>query len=207
MRRRGRHLLSRFGRRAITTYVYGSWPKQKTDSRHPRNRHACGRRGLAILGCLSQVLPCWKSSSSRRFFIGHDHACLPCLPDCALADRHGIPEGDHAGRRLSFLGRQSVLARTFPGITLQRHCHHTICPRRVSRDRRLAANVAGQLVRRSLFRVVCPKLRGSLQRRGMLRGPSELSELARNWFRRDIFASAIPTSGTQGARRTMVVSL
>jgi hypothetical protein len=41
----------------------------------------------------------------------------------------------------------------------------------------------------------------------MLLEPRELSELALNRFWRDIFALAIPTSGTRGARRVMVVSL
>jgi hypothetical protein len=40
----------------------------------------------------------------------------------------------------------------------------------------------------------------------MLRGSRELSEIARNPFWRDIFGLAIPTSGTLGARKAVMVS-
>lgn len=150
------------------TNVHASWPNPKVSSCIAWRRHPCGRRHAVSLGRLSGAVSCRKPRCSRGLFIGHDFYRLRHLPDCAPAKCLGVCQGDLAGRCFSLLGSQPVLAGSAPGNPLQRHCHRALCTRRFSRDCRLAAIVAGQLVWRILRRVMRRMLRRVVQERASL---------------------------------------
>ena len=103
-----------------------------------------------------------------------------------------LAEGDSAGGGLSFLGGQPVLAESAAGDTVQRHCDRAVRSRCVSGDCWLAANVAGQLLRRNLFRVRVRHVAGDraarkkAERSWTLTAPCRRRELARQTGRHEI---------------------